>query len=133
MKKLLTALLLCVACLTATAESQGYKATSYAYKYVNDYGYWTDWTSWLSCDVNIIFDLNNDVITIFSQRKQTYVVYSYDGASYDVGGGQYVQYSVIDQDYDYGKIRLRIEGNGNSQLYVDFANVMWVYNVRRIY
>ena len=36
-------------------------------------------------------------------------------------------------EYDYGYIRLRIERNGNSQIYIDFADVMWVYNVVRVY
>ena len=31
----------------------------------------------------------------------------------------------------YGYVRLRIENNGNSQLYVDFSDGSIVYNVRR--
>ena len=47
-------------------------------------------------------------------------------------GGTNVKFYVIDQDYDRGSIRLRVERNGNSQIYVDFSNVAWVYNVVRI-
>lgn len=131
MKKFLTALLLSVVCLTAAAQTQWYRATEFAYKYVNDYGYWTAWSAWQPSDVSISIDLDEDIVTIYSKSKQVYYVYNYDGWTYDTGGGKYIQYSVIDQDRDYGKIRLRVESNGNSQLYVDFANCSWVYNVRR--
>ena len=61
-----------------------------------------------------------------------YVVTNYDGSYTDSSGGQQVQFSVVDQDYDSGKIRLRIERNGNSQVYVEFADVILVWNVVKI-
>ena len=131
MKKFLIVALLSLVSMFSYAEDQWYLATSYAYRYVNSYGNWTSWTDWLNCSVNIRFDLDDDVITVYSERTQVYVVIDYNGKSSDGQGGTYLSYRVIDQDYDYGTIRLRIESNGNSQMYVDFANVMWVYNVRR--
>lgn len=132
MKKWLIAFaLIIVTALSSSAENQWYRATSYAYKYTNAYGNWTEWTDWMSCNINICFDMDDDVITIYSNKTQIYVITDIKGSGSDHQGGQYVAYRVIDQDYDYGTIRLRVESNGNSQLYVDFANVMWVYNVRR--
>lgn len=121
-----------IAWASSFAEVRWFKAFSYAYKYKTEYGYWTNWTDWIGCDVYIKFELDDDVIVIYSNRRQIYAVYSYDGTSTDGGGGVYSSFKVLDQDRDRGVIRLRIEDNGNSQLYVDFADVMWVYNVRKL-
>lgn len=130
MKKFLV-ILFCLIGLVASAETQWYKANSYAYKQINSYGYWTNWTNWISCDINIKFDLSSDIIVIYSNRTQVYKVTSYNGQYPDNNGGVQAHYRVYDQDGDYGTLRLRIESNGNSQIYVEFANVMWVYNVIR--
>ena len=42
------------------------------------------------------------------------------------------KFSFVDQEGYKGIIRLRIEKNGNSQMYVEYANIMWVYNLIRI-
>lgn len=127
MKRLIT-LFIALISITAFAETQWYKATEYAYKYTNQ-----SWTDWYSCDVNIKFDLTNDLIYIYSNKPQTYAIYDIEKDSYtDSAGGKQVAFNVIDQDYDKGIVRLRVERNGNSQIYVDFANVSWVYNVVRL-
>ena len=79
---------------------------------------------------NSEFDFNNDVIYIYSDKTQIYKVLYQEENPYD-SSGQQVKFRVLDQDGDYGHIRLRIENNGNSQIYVDFNNVSWVYNVKR--
>ena len=115
----------------ASAQTQWYRATSYAYKFTNSYGNWMEWSDWIKCDIAVKLDLDTDMIVIYSNKTQIYAVYDYNGRASDGNGGVYAEYRVIDQDYDKGKIRLRVERNGNSQLYVDFADVMWVYNVQR--
>jgi len=54
------------------------------------------------------------------------------GTYTDESQGKQTKFYVIDQDGDLGYVRLRIEKNGNSQVYIDFNDVMWVYNVRRV-
>ena len=130
MKKFLVILLISICGLTASAQStQWYNASSYAYRYVNN-GYWSSWTDWISCSVNIKFDLTTDIIDIYSNKHQRYKVLYQEQNPYDINGQQ-VKFRVIDSDGVYGHIRLRIENNGNSQIYVDFSNCSWVYNVRR--
>lgn len=72
-------------------------------------------------------DFDNDVIRIYSRTPQVYVVTKYVGDYSDYLGGKQIEFKVIDQDYDPGTIRIRVESNGTSQLYVDFADVSWVY------
>ena len=74
-------------------------------------------------------NLNTDVITIYSNKTQVYKVYTCSDAYYDNEGGVQVKFTVIDQDGDRGTVRLRVQSDGASQIYVDFADIMWVYNV----
>lgn len=90
-----------------------------------------DWSDWTRAEMNVKFDIDNDIIIIFSDKTQIYKITGFNQAPYDARGSQ-IAYSVIDQDYDRGQIRLRIENNGNSQIYVDFSDISWVYNVYRI-
>lgn len=109
-------------CLGVAAKSIWYNSTEYAIKYQNQ-----SWTNWMSCNVNIEFKMDEDVIVIYSNRTQIYAIYEYVGEESDSNGGQQLVYRVIDQDYDKGKVRLRIDPYGYSQIYVDFADVSWVY------
>ena len=113
------------------SQTYAYRAFSAAYKYKEN-GYWHDWTDWQEVSTVITIDYDNDVIRVYAETPQVYVVTNYDGEFTDNSGGQQVQFSVIDQDYDRGKIRLRVEKNGNSQLYVEFADVIFCWNVRKI-
>lgn len=131
MKRFLLILAVLMCFLTSSAQTQWYNSQSYAHKYIGYYG-WSNWSSWIDCDVNIKFDFNSDRIIIYSNRTQYYQVTAYHGSRVENDGSQQAYFTAIDQDGDRCTIRLRIESNGNSQIYVEFSNVMWVYNVRRI-
>lgn len=137
MKKYLTILfmLICFGIfgnVEATAQTQWYRTTAYAHANVYNGNY--VWGDWQSSDMNISINLTTDVITIYSPRTQIYRVYGVynNGNVYsDNSGGHNLMFYVYDQDGDKGRVRLRVEQSGNSQIYVDFSNVAWVYNVRR--
>lgn len=107
-----------------------FKATHVAMKY-KTYNVWSDWSDWQECDVNIRMDLSNDKIIIYSLEPQIYRVIETVNAPYDSNGEQ-IAFKVIDQDNDIGRLRLRIENNSNTQIYIDFNDVSWVYNIKRI-
>lgn len=130
MKRILIIIMFGLFCIGAIqAQTQWFKATEFAARVVNN-GYWTKWSNWESVDINIKFDLSNDLIIIYSQETQIYKVLEQVKSSYDSNGTQ-AKFRVIDQDYDEGFLRLRVENNGNSQIYVDYADISWVYNVVR--
>lgn len=119
--------------ISCYSQEMQFRTTQYAEaSVVNGRYYWSDW---YDSDMNLCINLNTDRITIYSPRIQIYQVYGAynNGESYtDSSGGVNVKFYVIDQDYDLGSIRLRVEKNGNSQIYIDFSNIAWVYNVVRI-
>ena len=131
MKKYLL-ILLCFISITGYAQVQWYRTTQYAEAtIINNRYYWGDWES---SNMRLCIDIGNDQIIVYSPRTQIYQVYGVynNGQPYvDDSGGTNIKFYVIDQDYDRGNIRLRVEKNGNSQIYIDFSNVAWVYNVVR--
>lgn len=115
--------------LASHAETYWYKATSFALAEIrNNYYNWSDWER---SNVSISIDLTNDVITIYSQVKQTYYVVSTEESGSDNSGGRFVRFYVVDSSRRRGNVRLRIESNGNSQMYIDFNDYAWCYNVVR--
>lgn len=133
MKHFLIIVLLIIPISVFSQNNIVFNATSYAIAQVND-GYYI-WSDWRKCSVRILFDLNNEKITIYSQSKQIYYIYEEynNGEPYaDNKGGRQIKFYVIDQDGDKGELRLRIESNGNSQLYIDFKDCAWCYNINKV-
>ena len=95
-------------------------------------GEWTDWSEWEESGMIITMNLTKDVVEILSPKAQIYNITENKGLYIDQDGSRNVNFSFVDQDGYKGVIRLRIEKNGNSQMYIEYANVMWVYNLIRI-
>ena len=127
-KKILALLSFCIMTTICFGQVQWYRATSFAAKPSTSY----TWSAWEASNVQMLFNLNTDVITIFSPVKQVYKVIQQVEAPYDDSGSQ-IRFQVRNAAGYYGYVRLRIENNGNSQVYVDFVDGSIVYNVRRIY
>lgn len=131
MKKIILFIILAITSISSFAQIQNYRSTHFSYKIKNDNGVWSDWSKWEDSNLKIIFDLSNDIITIKSPKVQVYRVLEYLKNFTDSAEGRQVEFSVIDQDYDIGHLRLRIEKNGRSQIYIDFENIIWCYVVVR--
>lgn len=132
MKKYLL-ILFCLVSISAAGQEMWFKTTEYAQASIYSGRY--HWSDWEASDMNLCINLTTSQIIIYSPRIQIYQVYGVynNGEPYtDSSGGTNVKFYVIDQDYDKGSIRLRVERNGNSQIYIDFSNIAWVYNVVRI-
>lgn len=117
-------------CLSMAAQNvMWFRTTEFAYR-VKNYGEWSDWSDWEKSSMKVKIDQSKDVIVIYSNETQIYKVIEVLDPPYDPKGEQ-VAFRVIDQDYDVGRVRLRVENNGNCQIYVDFNDLSWVYNVKR--
>ena len=114
------------------AQTYYYKTYQFSIKYKTN-NVWGSWLDWQPSNMKMKIDLDDDIITIYSEKVQVYRVLESMGTYTDDSGGKQTKFFVIDQDNDYGYVRLRIEKNGNSQVYVEFNDVMWVYNVKRTY
>lgn len=126
MKRILIILICIIGCISSYAETQWYNSKSYAYKQL-----YSGWSSWQACNVNIKFDIDSDNITIYSNKTQYYKVTKYHGWRYENDGSQQAYFTASDYNGGWCTIRLRMETNGNSQIYIEYSNVVWVYNVVR--
>lgn len=133
MRKILLTLLVTCITFTVGAESLWFKGYKYAIKYKTESNRnnQAGWSNWINCNVPIEFQMDNDIIVIYSNKTQVYAIYENMGTYNDRDGGKQQGYYVLDQDLDKGSIRLRIAKDGTSQIYIDFNDVGWVYNVIR--
>ena len=132
MKRLVFVILLFFSmCCYAGDSIRYYGATSFSIKKVVN-GEWTDWSEWEDSGLIITMNITKDVVEILSPKTQIYNITEYRGLYIDQEDGRNVDFSFVDQDGDKGTMRLRIEKNGNSLLYIEYANIMWVYNLIRI-
>lgn len=126
MKKLFLVVILTVITNCVFAQTMlWFQSTAFAAKVEG-----SDWTDWESSEVDICFDLVNDNVTIFSPQTQYYHVITQLQAPYDPNGIQ-EKYLAEDLEGYYYYIRLRIQNDGTSQIYIDGADYSIVYNVIR--
>lgn len=133
MKRILfTLFLLFSFTLISNAQIMQFKTTGYYERTHYSWG-WGNWSSKKDSNMNITINLSTDVITIYSPRTQIYYIYQYNGTYTDSDGDTTAEYKFYDQDSDRGTMRLVIRRNGKSQIYIDFANISWAYDVYRLY
>lgn len=130
MKKIL---FLCLILFSATASAQviNFRTTSYTYKEYTYYG-WSDWHPYQKSNMLLVIDMNVDLVTIYSPKVQVYRILEYEGTYKDRDGDKTAKFRFIDNDGDIGTMRLVQRRNGKSEVYIDFANVVWVYSVVRM-
>lgn len=106
------------------------KSTSLSSKYKTEYG-WTDWAEWEEVSVLITIDLQKERITIYSAEKQIYDIAENEGKEYDSDGDEILSFYCVDKDGLMCRIRfVTLHSVDNQlQLYVDYNNMKWVYNV----
>ena len=130
MKKLIIIIsfLLCFAGIDSFAQNYKYMTTDFAYKVKDNYGNWSDWSDWEDsrCLVNI--NLDREEISIYSDERQEFTIYEWaEDTTRDSDGGEQMEFSCVDADGLRCTIRLRVQNDGQMQLYVDYRNLMYVY------
>lgn len=128
MKKLILFIIGLVFTTTLFAQSEYLKAYEFSYKLLLTDG-WTDWSSWKEVNIDVKIDIDNDKVIIYSEEPQIYRVIKQEEDPYDDRGTQ-IKFQIIDQDGDYGHLRFRKQYNGALQIYIDFADIKWVYNLK---
>lgn len=134
MKRLLAVLFLVIPLAAFSQSILKFNTTSYAFAHINFEGYY-NWNKYEKCTIKIVIDPAKDMITIYNKITQYYYIYdSYNDGNpyYDNEGGIQIKFYIIDRDGDKGSLRLRIDRHGNSQIYIDFKDCAWCYNVYKI-
>lgn len=122
MKKILFILILCVASLTSYAQCFETKALATKDNTTNV------WSDWKPCEVSVCFGEGR--LTIYSQQPQIYEVAGFEDAS--INGEIIYLYYCYDNEGIRCTLRFRQYVDHNiveSQLYIEYSNVTWVYNL----
>ena len=132
MKKLLIfTFLLVSSCMASVTYASVSKLTAYsvAYKYVDDNGEWTQWTDWEDCNILVVLNLDKDRLSIYSNTTQEYDIISYDDWESDGEGGKVAGFDCVDAEGLRCRVRWRIAKDMSHQVYVDYNDFCFVYNV----
>lgn len=114
--------------------SQTYKdrAIEVSYKTINSYGNWTEFSDWQDCNIIIVTDLDNKTFTIYSKEIQEFDIIKFFPTKTDENGQKIYEMLCVDKDGKRCHIRHRFLNKGQyarTQLYVDYNNIIFVYNL----
>ena len=107
------------------------KSTAFSSKYkINEYK-WSEWSDATESSVLITFDLTNDRITIYSKETQVYDIAEYEGKTTDEDGDDMFSFFCIDKDGTKCRVKsLKLNSqNGRMQMYVNYNDMIWLYNI----
>lgn len=130
MKKILAICFFLIGFITS-AEAAVYKLRNFAIKegIIDSYGInrgWGEWSDWIKTDVNIAIDSKNSRVIIYSEKRQWFRVVAVGNSYKDNNGGTQFGMNCYDQDGKKCLIRVRVDPDGDLQLYVEYNNVMYV-------
>ena len=133
MKKAILVILLSLICVSAYSEEiMLFKTKRFCMQEKDSNGNWPGFSPWEDSDLKIVVDLTTDVVTIYSPRKQVYQITDSLGEYTDSDGETTAKLRFVDQDGDLGDMRLMMRNSGKTEIYIDFNNIMWVYEVELI-
>jgi lipopolysaccharide export system protein LptA len=107
------------------------KATSFATKIKISSNKWSEWSETTESSVLITVNLNNDRITIYSNTTQVYDIAKHEGKITDNDGDEIVSFYCVNKDGLTCRVRIvKLNSqNKRNQVYVDFRDIKWYYNV----
>ena len=129
MKKALLTLLMLFVSLGATAEVYKFQTTEFAFRTVDKRGNMGNWSDWEKCSLLIVINTNTDKVDIYSQTPQQYDIIDIGKPISDGQGGETFTISCVDEEGIRCGIRVRTQKDGELQMYVDYADACWVYNI----
>ena len=105
-----------------------YKSTSVSIRYKLDEKNWSDWSEPREAIILITIDVNNDRITIYSSKTQIYEILIHEDKI--VGDDIYSHY-CLGENGKKCRVNLVLRNSKNKllQLYVNYPDVSWVYNI----
>jgi hypothetical protein len=90
---------------------------------------WTDWTDWKEYYVEIVFDTDSNAITIYDENiNKVYKIHPIYEKSED-SNSVTIKYKVVESENNCLYIRFRNQYDGVKQLYLDYKDLVYVYNL----
>lgn len=125
----ITFVLITFACYSQVTK---FKTTSISLREKSAYtNKWSEWSKPKEAEILVSIDLTNERIKIFSKEDQVYDIIKYYDKETDDDGDETISFQCVDQDGLKCIIRFVILNSQNQrrQLYIDYSDTMWVYNM----
>jgi hypothetical protein len=120
-------ILLLILLLTTTHSEEVYYTDYISHKRLLSNNEWTDWSNWEYCRHKIT--ITKDSITINKGTEtEIYMVETEYEVQKD-SNSETFKFKVIDDYERVLYIRLRFQYNGVAQLYIDYDDVVYAYNL----
>ena len=127
--KIFLCCLLAVFCVMASAtDIVKLRTSEYAFRSVGDNGKWGEWGDWEKTSMPIV--LSHNTLVVYSSTQQEYDIY--ETSAYGDTSDRTIKMSAIDKKGKQCELRLRHKDN-YWQLYVDYSDMSWVYNIELAY
>ena len=128
MKKLFITLVLLIYTTLSYSEEISFYSNFMSYKVLKD-SVWLDWSDWKECYIEIVWDTDSNTITL--HNKNTEKVFKIDPLSQKIKDDVSVTtlYTVLKSENNCLGIRFRKQYNGVRQLYIDYEDIVYVYNL----
>ena len=106
------------------------KTTEFAFKFIDSDNSWSDWEK---ANILVVFDTKAERIKIFSKETQVYDVATDEGKTTNDNGDEIYSWFCVNEDGNQCRVQLwkRFYDDGSSynQLYVNFSDIRFVYNL----
>lgn len=114
-------------CMSQTTRCVAYECAMGA---ISEYSGRVTWGDWHKCNIPISINMEESRIRIFSNKEQDYqVVSDWEDLYDDKGESTYAK--CIDSDGLVCRVKIRKQYNVGFQIYVEYSDLIWVYNIER--
>lgn len=116
--------------LCVKAQVYKYKTESISYKFKNYDGSWEDWSKWEETKVLVVINIDLMRISIYSKETQVYDIAEYEGKIIDSDGDENIVFYCIDSKGKTCRVKLlTIKNNQQRQIYINYSDVIFAYNI----
>ena len=129
MKKIVLILRLLLSFSIMYSQEIEYYSNFTSYKRLVEKDKWTDWTDWREYYIEIVFNTDSNTITIYdTDIEKVYKIHPIYEKSED-SNSTTIKYKVVESKNNCLYIRFRNQHDGVKQLYLDYKDLVYVYNL----
>lgn len=132
--KLVFIISVCMVSNSSFGQILNFKSSELAVK-VGDGAVWSDWKTYQSeTPIPIVFDLDNERITIFSRDKQVYNIVDTEEKTTDKNGDEnWAFYCLNEEGKTCGVLLLKLFNQQKRyRIFINFDDAAWVYETVRL-
>lgn len=128
MKKIFITLVLLIYATLSYSEEISFYSNFMSYKVLKD-SVWQDWSDWKEFHIEITLNTDSNTITLHSKNSEK--VFKIDPLFRKIEDDNSITilYTVLKSENNCLGIRFRIQRDGVKQVYIDYEDIVYAYNL----